>query len=76
MTANARQNRWKWIPATDPAKINALLESRRMTQSDLARILHVHPSRVNRLCSKPHKSRQGTIESLCKALGCQPADLT
>jgi DNA-binding Xre family transcriptional regulator len=75
MSNDARQNRWKWIPETDPDKLCALLEARQMTQSDLARAIGVHPSRVNRLCARPFKARGNTVDAICAAIGCEKSEL-
>ena len=57
-------------------KLKEMLLARDMTQVELARAIGVHQQYINRIaCEHPARFTMSTLDRICKALDCQPADL-
>ncbi|MBO5595271.1 MAG: helix-turn-helix transcriptional regulator [Bacteroidales bacterium] len=56
--------------------IDVMLARRKMSSGELAQKVGITPANLSVLkCGKARAVRLSTLESLCKALDCQPGDL-
>lgn len=56
--------------------LDVMLEKRKMRSNELAQIIDITPANLSILKSGKAKAvRFSTLEAICKALDCQPADI-
>ena len=57
-------------------KIDVMLARRKMSSGELAQKVGITPANLSILkCGKAKAIRLSTLEALCRALDCQPADI-
>lgn len=57
-------------------RLRQLIESRGMTQSELAALTHIRPSTISALCSGAAISfKFSQLESICRVLDCDVKDI-
>ena len=56
--------------------LDVMMAKRKISSGELAKIIDITPANLSVLkCGKARAVRLSTLESLCKALDCQPGDL-